>query len=138
MVTTDSPTMTSRGSSTYSSIVGNYGTYGVFVKPTGNQEVLLKGNISTEIFHTKLMIGEENIDTYLPSGIQLGQLKKLTFCFKNSDDDEMVVRCPLLSGAYSRIRFQNEGDYCLLIWTNVWSILESGNTVDPMLGPLVE
>jgi hypothetical protein len=82
---------------------------------------------------------QDPIALNLGNGIQDGQLKKLTFVFKGTENANVVVECPSMADLYSEILFTEVGDFTLLFWTGGnWIVLESGNSTDPTLQPMVQ
>ena len=121
-------------------IEGLYNTLVPFHVMSGNQESISQGEyISLECFHTKLYSTDSQVEFNLSNGVQAGQLKKLTFVHKGSENANIVVFCMSLPGDSSKIEFTNVGDSATLMYTGgIWIILETLNYSNPSLfSPIV-
>lgn len=119
----------------FTRVAGKYGTLAPFFNTRGYQQSITGGgDISLDCYHTKIYTTSDPVTFRLASGLQDGFLKKITFCFKGSDQATAVVECPGLTEYYSRIVFTEPGDQLLLIWDGgAWRILETLNITDPSL-----
>lgn len=127
--------------SQFSRITGRYNTLGLFVPMSGvQQRVTGDGEaIDMTTFHSKIYTTQDPITLTLSNGLQDGQLKKITFVFKGSENATVTVECPALMDEYSEIVFTDVGDQITLIWTGGnWAVLETTNTTDPSIQPLIQ
>ena len=119
--------------SLYTSVPGSAGTLASFYPTNGMQESLCDDGsyISVSCYHTKLYTTTESITVHLEKGLQVGQLKKITFCYKGDNKTATINLTSNWLGTVSHVMFYNEGDQLSLIWTGgVWSVLESLNIVN--------
>jgi len=127
--------------SQFSRVTGRYNTLGLFVPMSGVQQ-RVTGNdesINVNTYHSKMYTTQDPITLTLGNGIQDGQMKKLTFVFKGTENAKVVVECPSLMDTYSEIVFTEVGDFALLLWTGGnWVVLETGNSTDPTLQPIIQ
>ncbi len=126
--------------SLFSRIQGRFNTLAPFYIMSGTQESITgNGALSLGCFHSKLYTTDEPITLSLNNGYQDGQLKKLTFVHKGNDKSNVVVEIPALTDNYSQIIFSSPGDTATLQWTGgYWTVIETLNTTDPSLCPVVE
>jgi hypothetical protein len=127
--------------SSFSRVTGRYNTLGMFVPMSGVQQ-RVTGNdqtIDVNCYHSKMYTTQDPVTLSLGNGIQDGQLKKMTFVFKGTENANIVVECPSLFETYSEIVFSEVGDFAVLLWTGGnWVVLETGNTTDPTLQPMIQ
>jgi hypothetical protein len=63
----------------------------------------------------------------------------MTFVFKGTENANITVECPSLLDMYSEIVFNEVADFALLMWNGGnWIVLETGNSSDPTLQPLIQ
>ncbi len=125
--------------SEYVKVLGRHNTLAGFVPTLGKQESVTGGSethdvtqISTALFHSKLVTLDDIVRFILDKGVQCGQLKKLTLTHKGTENAIAHVQCPALTGGHSTIVFSEVGDQVLLLWDGkYWCILESLNLLDP-------
>ncbi|RKO94850.1 hypothetical protein BDK51DRAFT_34356 [Blyttiomyces helicus] len=87
----------------------------------------------------KMYTTDVPINLQLNNGLQDGQLKKLTFVLKGTEESYITVECPGLPDSLTQILFTNIADYAILMWSGgSWIILETLNSRDTRLqSPLV-
>ena len=127
--------------SQFSRITGRYNTLGVFVPMSGMQQRVSGDgqNIDVNTYHTKVYTTQDPISLTMSNGLQDGQLKKITFVFKGSENATATVECPALMDDFSQIVFTDVGDQVLLVWTGGnWAVLETLNITDPSIQPLLQ
>lgn len=122
----------------YDEVNGRYNTIAPFIPAISQQESVASGTVDVRCYHTKLVTTDKTTQVTLPAGMMDGQLKKFLFAFQGTETAEMIVYCPQLSGVYERIRFVRPGDYAVLMWKGQWLVIETGNTLDPELYPIIE
>jgi|SRR6478609_4263092 len=122
--------------SQFTRISGRYNTLGPFIPMSEKNQESVTGNgrIAVDCFHSKLYTRNKPITLQLGNGIQDGQLKKLTFVYKGSENATVTVECPALSSTNSQLVFSEVGDQAQLLWTGGnWSVLETLNITNPTL-----
>ena len=100
---------------------------------TGNQA------ISSSCYHTRVYSTDEPCQMTLGRGLQKGQMKKISFVHKGSDEANVNINCPNLKNA-TRIVMSKKGDQIELVWLGgVWAVLCTLNYENFMaLSPRVE
>ena len=115
-------------------INGSNGTIGAFFFATGNQESIGDdgGDINTSCFHTKIYSIDAPVHLNLGSGLQDGQLKRITLVHKGTENGNVTVTCPTLFGNTTQVLFSNVGDVLELVWNGYsWSVMYTLNMLDP-------
>lgn len=106
-----------------------YDTLAPFYNMSGNQESISSGDyISLKCFHSKIYSTTSLVELNIDSGFQAGQMKKLTFVHKGSEEGNVVITCTSLPGILSKIEMINVGDSATLLFTGgSWLVLETLN-----------
>jgi hypothetical protein len=125
---------------TYRRITGLYDTIAPFYNMSGNQESISNSDmISLECYHSKIYTTTSPVELSIGPGHQSGQLKKMTFVHKGSEQGNVTINCLSLPGILSKIELVNVGDSVLLLYTGgIWIVLETLNYNDVTLrSPIV-
>lgn len=119
----------------YGRVTGTNGSIGAFHFVSGNQQALTgdKGVIRNTCYHTKIYSIDKPITLTLGTGLQDGQLKRITCVHKGTAEANITVTCPTLLGDYTQIVFSKAGDQIDLLWNgSSWSVLYSINFMEPL------
>jgi hypothetical protein len=125
---------------TYRRVAGMYDTLAPFYNMSGNQESISSGDyISLQCFHSKIYSTTSIVELNIGTGFQSGQMKKLTFVHKGSEEGNVLINCTSLPGILSKIEMINVGDSITLLYTGgSWVVLETLNYNDVTLeSPIV-